>query len=96
MKLKINSWPPGTADFVNHRVLSDYIQDTSLKTGVYSSTIYRTRVERVFKSGQVWKVQTSTLLPKQGVFNPVQRDWVRFLDPRDSLDSEDFRFSTLS
>lgn len=77
MNLKINSWPPDTADYVNHRVLNDYIQDTSLKTGVYSCTIYNTRVEKVFKSGQIWKVQTSTLIKKQGAFNRIEHDWVR-------------------
>lgn len=77
MKLKINSWPAGTADFVNHRVLNEYIQNTSQKTGVHSKTVYRTRVEKVFKSGEVWKVQTSTLMENQGDFYRVDRHWVR-------------------
>ncbi|KAF6232137.1 hypothetical protein HO173_009731 [Letharia columbiana] len=75
MKLKINSWPPGTADFVNHRVLNEYIQDTSYKTGVHLTTKYNTRVEKVFKSGQDWKMQTSTLTRDQGALHRVERDW---------------------
>lgn len=75
MKLKINSWPDGTADYVNHRVLNQYIQDTSYKSGVHSRTLYDTRVEKVFKSGESWKVQTSTLIKHQSVFRMVQRDW---------------------
>ena len=81
MKLKINSWPPGTADFVNHRVLNEYIQDTSYKTGVHLKTKYNTRVEKVFKSGQDWKMQTSTLTRDQGAFHRVERDWVGFQLP---------------
>ena len=77
MKLKINSWPADTADFVNHRVLNEYIQDTSHKAGVHSKTIYKSRVEKVFKSEQVWKVQTSTLIPQLGDFHRVERVWVR-------------------
>lgn len=76
MKLKINSWPPGTEDYVNHRVLNDYIQDTSQKTGVHSKTLYNTRVETIFKSGRLWKVQTSSLTRKEGAFHRVERDWI--------------------
>lgn len=77
MKLKINSWPAATADFVNHRVLNEYIQDTSRRNGVHSKTLYDTRVEKIFKKGEVWKVQTSTLEKIQGAFHGVERDWVR-------------------
>ena len=77
MKLKLNSWPDGTEDFVNHRILNEYIQDTSRRTGVHSRTQYDTRVEKVFKSGKVWKVQTSTLVKDQDDFFRFERDWVR-------------------
>lgn len=78
MKLKINSWPDGTSDFVNHRVLNEYIQDTSRKTGVHSKTEYNTRVEKVFKNGKLWEVQTSTLSWSQKNFHKAERNWVRF------------------
>ena len=77
MKLKINSWPAATADFVNHRVLNEYIQDTSRRNGVHSKTLYDTRVEKIFKKGEVWKMQTSTLEKVQRAFHRVERDWVR-------------------
>ena len=77
MKLKINDWPTGTADIVNHRVLNAYIQDTSRKTGVHSRTHYRTRVEKVVKVGKCWKVHTSTLTRDQDVVHKIDRDWVR-------------------
>ena len=76
MKLKINLWPVSSADFVNHRVLNECIQDTSYKSGVNSKTRYNTRVEKVFKNGQVWNVQTSTLTAPRGASRRVERDWV--------------------
>ena len=79
MKLKLNAWPNGTEDFVNHRILNEYIQDTSRRTGVHSRTDYDTRVEKVAKFGKVWKVQTSTLVKDEDVSDRVERDWVRLL-----------------
>ena len=79
MKLKLNSWPNGTEDYVNHRVLNEYIQDTSGRTGVHSRTHYDTRVEKVFKNGKVWKVQTSTLVKDQDSAYRIERNWVRLL-----------------
>lgn len=76
MKLKINPWPAGTDDFVNHRVLNEYIQDTSRRTGVHSSTHYNTRVEKVFKSGKSWTVHTSTLTKFHHIWQRTERDWV--------------------
>lgn len=78
-KLTLNSWPEGTPDFVNHRIICDYIQDTSRKTGVHFKTIYNTRVERVAKAGQLWKVQSSTLEKARGnLYSPHVHfhDWV--------------------
>ena len=77
MKLKINSWPIGTEDFVNHRVLNEYIQDTSRKSGVHAKTVYNTRVEKIFKSRSLWQVQTSTLTREQGALRKDRRNWVR-------------------
>ena len=77
MKLKLNSWPAGTADFVNHRVLNEYIQDTSRRTGVHSSTQYNTRVEKVSKCDKSWEVHTCTLTKDQDTWYRADRDWVR-------------------
>lgn len=76
MKLKINSWPAGTDDYVNHRVLNEYIQDTSRRTGVHSLTHYNTRVEKVLKSGKGWKVHTSTVTKIHHNWQRTERDWV--------------------
>ena len=76
MTLKVNDWPYGTPDFVNHRVLSKYIQDVAHKTGVHSKTMYGTRVENVCKDGHIWKVQTSTLKRVKNALQRVECDWV--------------------
>ena len=96
MKLKLNSWPPGTEDYVNHRVLNEYIQDTSHKTGVHSKTIYNTRVEKVFKSGSVWNVRTSTLTRNKEAFHRAERDWVGLQLPSQYLQLKKLRFSMSS
>ena len=60
METKLNAWPPGMADFVNHRLINDYIRDTSVKTGVHKRTVYNTRVEKIEKIEKKWLVRTST------------------------------------
>ncbi len=76
MKLKINEWPEGTEDYVNHRVLSEYIQDTARRSGVHERTLYDTRVEKVEKRGKGWGVRTSTLKREGSGLRRVGRDWV--------------------
>ena len=61
MRLKLNSWSEGTPDYVSHRVLRDYIQDTSRKCGVDEVTIYGARVVNVRKDGSAWQVTWSTI-----------------------------------
>ena len=60
MRVTLNAWPEGTPDFVNHRALEKYIQDTSRKTGVDGVTVYGARVTDVRKYGSKWKVTWST------------------------------------
>ena len=61
MRLKLNAWPPGTPDFVNHKVLGEYIQDTSRKSHVDKVTYYGARVTDVHKDGARWHVTWSTI-----------------------------------
>ena len=77
MKLKLNDWPRGTPDFVNHRVLAEYIQDTSVKTGVHERTLYGTRVEKIEKLGKAWQVTTSTSPARNESLKTGERTWVR-------------------
>ena len=76
MRLKLNEWPAGTEDYVNNRVLNDYIGDTARKTGVHKRTLYHTRVEKIEKNGVKWDVKTSTL-PVRGNAGMIERRWVR-------------------
>ena len=79
METTLNSWPPDTADYVNHRILNAYIQDTSRKTKVHECTVYKTRVENILKSGSVWRLQTSTLMKHSLEDQRIERSWVRVL-----------------
>ena len=79
METTLNPWPPDTADYVNHRILNAYIQDTSRKTKVHECTVYKTRVENVSKRGSVWRLQTSTLMKHSLEDQRIERLWVRVL-----------------
>jgi MFS transporter, ACS family, pantothenate transporter len=61
MKTKLHSWPEGTADFVNHRILEEYIQETARKTKVDKSTIFGAKVTQVEKHGKKWNLKYETL-----------------------------------
>lgn len=61
MRVKLNAWPEGTPDFVSHRIMKEYIQDTSKKCGVDTVTIYGARVVNARKEGSTWKVSWTTL-----------------------------------
>ncbi|OKL55360.1 hypothetical protein UA08_09405 [Talaromyces atroroseus] len=68
MKVTLNSWPDETPDFVSHRVMNEYIQDTSRKTGVDDITKYGVKVVDVQKvnSQSKWRV-TWTKIYEDGV-----------------------------
>ena len=61
MKLKDHPWPPGTEHFVNHKVLAAYIQSAAESFGVKKSILFNTRVERIWKEDNMWRVQSSKL-----------------------------------
>jgi hypothetical protein len=61
LETTLNQFPPGTEDFVTHKVLCDYIQATAVSTGVDEVTHYDTDVRSVTKTGKSWKVETATL-----------------------------------
>ena len=64
-ELKDFPWPEGTPDYVNVRVKQNYIQSYSKAFGVEELTRYNTRVEKLEKEGNIWKVQ-STLTREEG------------------------------
>ncbi|KAB2102977.1 Flavin-containing monooxygenase [Alternaria gaisen] len=61
LETTLNQFPPGTEDYVTHDVLCDYIQATTLLTGVHELTQYDTDVRSVIKNGRLWTVETATL-----------------------------------
>ncbi|RYN47645.1 hypothetical protein AA0114_g7622 [Alternaria tenuissima] len=61
LETTLNQFPPGTEDYVTHDVLCDYIQATTLSTGVHELTQYDTDVRSVIKNGRLWTVETATL-----------------------------------
>jgi hypothetical protein len=61
LETTLNKFPAGTADYVTHKTLADYIQDTSISTGVHTLTQYDTNVKNVLKKGESWSVETATL-----------------------------------
>ncbi|KAJ5050138.1 hypothetical protein NUH16_008676 [Penicillium rubens] len=69
LQTKLNAWPEGTAHFVKHYVLKEYIQDTSKKAGVDDITKFGARVNRVHKDGPTWTVHWTTLSEDQ---NPIE------------------------
>ena len=76
MKTTLNSWKPGTEDYVNHRVLQKYIEETSRITQVHEHTVYHTRVEEISKESS-WRLRTSTLESNGHAEQSVERTWVR-------------------
>jgi ACS family pantothenate transporter-like MFS transporter len=77
MRTKLNAWLPGTPDFVSHRILKDYIQDTARKTGVEGLTIYGAKVKELKKSGDQWALTYSTL--RKDSLNGTHREHERSL-----------------
>lgn len=55
------SWPAGTPDFVNVRVIETYLQDYTETFDLESLIRYDTSVEEVKKNGARWKVTSTTL-----------------------------------
>jgi hypothetical protein len=65
-ELKDFPWLEGTPDYVNVRVKQKYIQSYSKAFGVEELTRYNTRVEKLEKEGNTWKVQSTTLTREEG------------------------------
>ncbi|KAJ5413283.1 FAD dependent oxidoreductase [Penicillium sp. CMV-2018d] len=70
LRTTLNDWPENTPDYVNHHVLLEYIQETSKRTGVDKVTEYGALVTKIYKQGQKWQLNWTSLLedPKTGDF----------------------------
>jgi cation diffusion facilitator CzcD-associated flavoprotein CzcO len=65
LELKESPWEENTEDYVNHRLVLEYIRSFARNNGVEKLVKYNTRVERVEKQGSKWVLSTSTLV-KEG------------------------------
>jgi len=77
LRMSLNSWRDGTEEIVQHQIIKEYIQTTSIKTGVDDNTLYNTRVDSVVKQGHKWQVSTSTLLRDDSLAHITGQSWVR-------------------
>ncbi|TAQ91422.1 hypothetical protein B7494_g135 [Chlorociboria aeruginascens] len=68
-ELKGYPWKEGTGDFVNVRVIGEYIQGYARHFGVEPLIRYNTRVEKLQKKGMKWVLRSNTLMregPEKG------------------------------
>ena len=65
LELKESPWKENTEDYVNHRLVLEYIRSFARNNDVEKVVKYNTRVERVEKQGSKWVLSTSTLV-KEG------------------------------
>ncbi len=61
-ELKGFPWPEGTPDYVNVRVKQEYIQSYAEHFGVVPLIRFNTRVEKLEKVDNVWRVISTTLV----------------------------------
>lgn len=59
MRVTLNAWPDKTPDFVSHRVMNEYIIDTSRKSGVHGVTLFGAKVTNIEKVNELSKWQVS-------------------------------------
>lgn len=60
-QFKNQAWAHGTPDFVNHRLVREYIQAAAQRSGPQTSYLYSTRVERIWKRESKWQLQSTAL-----------------------------------
>ncbi|MCJ1346973.1 hypothetical protein MMC31_005193, partial [Peltigera leucophlebia] len=66
LEMKNHPWPAGTPDFIHHRHIKAYLDAVAQMSSTGSSYLYNTKVERVWKTGARWRIQ-STLLTFDGI-----------------------------
>jgi cation diffusion facilitator CzcD-associated flavoprotein CzcO len=65
-ELKGHAWPEGNEAFVNVRVCGEYLQSYARKFGVDQVTKYNTKVVKIEKRGEKWRVKSTTLVTGNG------------------------------
>lgn len=65
-ELKSHPWPANTGDFVNVRVVGTYLQDFASSFNILQITKLNTRVEKLGKVGEKWRLESSILERESG------------------------------
>lgn len=78
MELSFQSWKPGTAEFVPHYVLADYLKDGATANGIMDCVRLNTRVDQIHKSDQSWELEISQLSSDDGKLSLTESVQVRF------------------
>ncbi|KAL9041084.1 MAG: hypothetical protein Q9214_004233 [Letrouitia sp. 1 TL-2023] len=63
LELRDHPWKKGTQDFVNHRIIKEYIQSVADAINMTSFTHFHTKVLRVRKVPKKWHILSGTLKP---------------------------------
>ncbi|KAI1138653.1 FAD/NAD(P)-binding domain-containing protein [Hypoxylon sp. FL0543] len=77
MRSSLLRWPEGSGDFVDQRVVHQYIQDIARIHNVYDKIVFHTRVESVSKAegDAKWTVQTSTFARTDSGHTLTKKTW---------------------
>ena len=62
MEMTCQAWKVGTAEFVTHNIIADYIQDSAVANSVVDSISFNTRVNHVRKVDATWEVNIAQLV----------------------------------
>ncbi|KAI1075631.1 FAD/NAD(P)-binding domain-containing protein [Whalleya microplaca] len=77
MRSSLLHWPEGSGEFVDQKVVRQYIDDIARIHNVYDNILFHTRVESVAKpvGDRQWSVETSTLLNTKSSYTLTKKSW---------------------
>lgn len=73
VEMKNRPWPAGTPDFIHHRHIKAYLDAAAQESSTRSSYLYNTKVERVWKTGAQWHIQSTLLIRFEGPTAKISR-----------------------
>ena len=65
MEMACQEWDEGTAEFVTHNILADYIQNAAKSNGILDCVSFNTRVNQVRKAGSFWELDVARLVGEE-------------------------------
>ncbi|KAI1376603.1 FAD/NAD(P)-binding domain-containing protein [Hypoxylon crocopeplum] len=77
MRSSLLRWPEGSEDFVDQKVVHQYIQDIARTHSVYDKVLFHTRVESVSKpdGDDKWNIRTSTFTRTDSGYTLTKKTW---------------------